>query len=303
MLAAGGRRTVPGLEHVLVFPDDRLEGGFYAVSTTPRVARQVDGRPELSLTVYGGRTAGGFTARGGVLVLTTELAVDPADLERLRDRLAAELAERWPDDSETPPPVPQLLAPEWLGAQVVVRFTPDLALTGAPSRSGDNRCSFSEKLTAEGATALVRAWDDGLPDATVTYTGRLRAGPAPRPAVPGSPAVPGTSARADRTSSSTTTRTTSTSSSTSTRTSSTTVHRSSSPDVVEETSTRSWRSQETTAGGGTTRPPDGSGDPGPDRPDAAAAAGAPVDADRVHAVARLADSVPELDSLRHVLEM
>ncbi|MET0693673.1 MAG: hypothetical protein ABWY56_07065, partial [Propionibacteriaceae bacterium] len=174
MLDAAARATVSGVDDVVVFPDSALVGGFYAVSTAPRVVVGEDGRPELSLTLYGRRAQGAFHATGGLLVLTTALRVSPSDLGRVSQLLTAQLAAEWPADSREPAPTAQLLAPEWSEASVSVRLTPDLELTGSPSMAGDNRCSFSSKLTADGASALARLWRDGLPEATITYSGRLR---------------------------------------------------------------------------------------------------------------------------------
>jgi hypothetical protein len=70
-----------------------------------------------------------------------------------------------------------LLAIDWLDASVDVKLTPGLSLSGTPSLSGDNRCSFSGNFDADQARVLADALARGLPEGIITYHGRLRTRP------------------------------------------------------------------------------------------------------------------------------
>jgi hypothetical protein len=173
VLTSAGSFTVPGLPEVVVYRDNQVLGGFYAVSQAPRIVVD-DGVPELALTVHGRREAGALRVTGGILTLTTTLSVPQDDLDRLPAALTRWLAQRWPEGD---PPRPRLFAPEWVSATVRVRLAEGLELVGTPSMTSDNRCSFSEKLTAPAAKALRAAWARGLPDAVIDYRGELRGAP------------------------------------------------------------------------------------------------------------------------------
>lgn len=169
-----------------VYADNRVVGGFYAVATAPSVAVGFDGRPELQLTVYGRRTASGFEPSGALITLSTELSVAAASLDKVVALLRQHLAEAWPKDSDEPPITPALLSAEWADATVDVRLTGDIVLSGTPSLSGDNRCSFSANFDATQAKALADAWTDGLPEAHITYQGHVRSGQSTMSATAGS---------------------------------------------------------------------------------------------------------------------
>jgi len=68
------RKTVAvDVADVLVYGDDTAKTVFYALPARPRLALDEQGRPQLSLVAYGSKGAAGFTARGGILTLTTSL--------------------------------------------------------------------------------------------------------------------------------------------------------------------------------------------------------------------------------------
>ena len=179
MLDAGGAFEVPGLDDLVVYPDDRLAHGFYVLARAPRLARGPDGDAEIDLTAYGRREHGVLTVRGAVLSLTTVLAVPERDLATVRAALARRLADAWPPGTPGEPPAPVLLAPEWMSAEVVVDLGDGVTLTGAPSLAADQRFSSTTKLDADQARRLQQAWGRGLPGATITYRGRLRTAGAP----------------------------------------------------------------------------------------------------------------------------
>lgn len=177
MLDPTGRFTLPELPGVLVFPDDRLETGFYAIPEVPRVAVDDGGAPQISLMLYGRKKGAELEITGGLLALTTTLQLTPAEEETLRRAMPRKLAELHPPAPDAPPPVPQRLSPEWLEAEVMVRLIPGLELQGKPSMTGTNVCSFQLKLAAGQAKELEKAWKGGLRDAAASYRLAVRAAP------------------------------------------------------------------------------------------------------------------------------
>jgi hypothetical protein len=174
MLDPEGRFNLPGLPGVLIFPDDRMPAGFYAIPETPRIAIDSGGAPQINLMLYGRKgTGGAFEATGGLLSLTTTLELTPAEEETLRGAMARHLAQQDPP-VEAPP---QKLSPEWLDAEVTVHLISGFDLKGKPSMTGANLCSFQQKLTAEQAKAFQRAWKDGLKEASASYRASVRAAP------------------------------------------------------------------------------------------------------------------------------
>jgi len=82
----------PVVDGYALLPDHADPGLFHALPAAPSLA-MAGGRPALSLIQYLGGGAGASRISGGILQLTTELAVPAADLERLPARLAAWLAQ------------------------------------------------------------------------------------------------------------------------------------------------------------------------------------------------------------------
>lgn len=174
MLDPEGRFTLPALPGVLIFPDDRMPGGFYAIPEAPRIAVDGGGTPQINLMLYGRKGTGGvFEPTGGIVSLTTTLELTPAEDETLRRAMARRLAEQDPPV----PGAPQKLSPEWLDAEVTVHLISGFDLQGKPSMTGANVCTFQHKLTADQAKALQKAWKDGLKDASASYRATVRAAP------------------------------------------------------------------------------------------------------------------------------
>lgn len=161
MLNPAGRFALPELPGVLLFPDDRLETGFYAIPEVPRIAVDDGGAPQISLMLYGRKKGTELEVTGGLLALTTTLQLTAAEEETLRRAM----------------PGKQRLSPEWLEAEVKVRLLSGLELEGKPSMSGANACSFQLKLTADQAKDLQKAWKGGLRDAAASYRLAIRAAP------------------------------------------------------------------------------------------------------------------------------
>lgn len=159
---------VPEVPGVTVYPDHANPARFYAVPDQPRIARDERGRPQLSLLVYG-RGPGAVTPLGGQLTLTATLALGASERERLVAALEGRLA------AGSLPPGVTLISPEWLDGEIHAHLAPGVELTGQPSLMGANEGTLSLTLTPEGASALRRAWADGLPGATLRYQLTTRA--------------------------------------------------------------------------------------------------------------------------------
>jgi len=177
MLDPQGRFTLAELPEVLLFPDDRMVEGFYAMPAAPRIALDEAGRPQIALVVYGRKKGTDFVASGGLLSLTTTLALTGDEESRLDAALRRRLAEQFPPAPGETAKVPVRLSVEWLTAEVEVRLIPDLHLAGKPSMSGANVCSFSANLNADTAGALREAWDGGLREASLSYRATVRTAP------------------------------------------------------------------------------------------------------------------------------
>lgn len=177
MLDPQGRFTLAELPEILLFPDDRMVEGFYALPAAPRIALDGAGQPQIALVIYGHKKGTDFVASGGLLTLTTTLALTGDEESRLDAALRRRLAERFPPAPGETAKVPVRLSVEWLTAEVEVRLIPDLHLAGKPSMIGANVCSFSANLNADTAGALRKAWNDGLRDASLSYRATVRTAP------------------------------------------------------------------------------------------------------------------------------
>ena len=176
MLDVAGKFIVPDVPGISVFPDDQETAGFYAFPDVPRLAQDDEGRPELSLVVYGKQNDSTSETRGAVLTMTTSLALTPDEERRLIAALTRRpFADAAPGQS---PPTPKLLAPDVEEGSVEVRLIEAVVLSGATSGIGANRCTFNEKLDGERARSLEEAWRQGLPDARIAYRLLLRRGPS-----------------------------------------------------------------------------------------------------------------------------
>jgi hypothetical protein len=156
----GERISFAELPDVLVFGDDSSDSLFYASSGRPRLVRDSDGKPEINLLLYGKKSGGSFVPSGGVLTATVSLALTPSEEQRLGELL------------------PQIVPVAWLEGEVEFRPAADISSTQMPSLFGDNRCSFSVRLSAEQAAAIGPEWERGLPNSMVVYKLRVQAGPA-----------------------------------------------------------------------------------------------------------------------------
>jgi hypothetical protein len=97
------------LRDVLVFPDDASETLFYASSAKPRLVRDDDGKPEISLLPYGKKSGGVFAPSGGVMSATVSLALTPAEEKQLNELLRKRVA------------APEIVPVPWLDGEVEFR--------------------------------------------------------------------------------------------------------------------------------------------------------------------------------------
>ena len=158
----GERISFAELPDVLLFGDDSSDRMFYASSAKPRLVRDADGKPEINLLLYGKKSAGSFVPSGGVLTATVSLALTPIEERRLGELL----------------PQSQIVPVAWLEGEVEFQPSTNISSTQMPSLFGDNRCSFSVRLSEEQAAAIGPEWERGLPNSMVVYKVRVQAGPA-----------------------------------------------------------------------------------------------------------------------------
>jgi len=161
----------PPAEGVRAFPDDKRPNAFYLVPAAPTISRDEEGRPEVSFMIYGRREGEGFRGQGGLLTLTTALAVNRSQREAaetsIRRRLALERG------LEEPPSI-EISPVEWVSGTVTVSLVEGVRLEGRPSLTGPNTSAFSLRLTQEAAAALAGSWKNGLPGARIRYDMRVR---------------------------------------------------------------------------------------------------------------------------------
>jgi hypothetical protein len=159
MLDSTSPITLPGVPGVQAYADLDDPRRVHVVPLRPGIARGDDGRPELSLLVYG---RGGSVA-GGQLTVSVELALRP-DQER-----AVHAALDRPDEPVT------LAPPDWLAGQVTLTIA-GRDTGGQASLIGGNRCSLLVPLDGATAEALARDWPRAAAEATVRYDVELVAG-------------------------------------------------------------------------------------------------------------------------------
>ena len=168
MIIPEARFVLSGLSDVWFYPDDRTPSGFYAILAHPRVALDDQGKPQISLVLYGSRQGADFEARGGIFTVTVCLGLSAAQEKRATSLLAHRLTQQGIAGRA------QLLSPDWQQGTVELELGQDLVWQEKPSLMGDNRCSFNIKLSPEQVKTLTEAWKKGLPNSAVTYHVVLR---------------------------------------------------------------------------------------------------------------------------------
>lgn len=177
MLDAQSPLELSALPAVRFFRDSRLPQGFYAVAP-PALATDDSGAPQLSLIVYGHKEANrdDLQVHGGVLTLTTTLALDRMQERTAQVALAEWMKQHAGSDEATQPraPVPMLLAVDWIHGDVEVALAESITLSGKVAGVGGLRCSLQKKLDADSTRALQKAWRAGLPSGSIVYRMQAR---------------------------------------------------------------------------------------------------------------------------------
>lgn len=176
MLNPSSAFMLAALPSILIYTDHAVAGRFYVMPNAPRIARDAAGLPLISLLLYGRGQGSQRKLMGGMFTLTTDLALTAAEQSLLVESLKVHLVETGaPCTTPNEQLTPEVMNPEWLDGTVQVQLTSTLSVSGTPSLLGDNRCTLSLNLNAENAQSLQKAWEEGLPDATVTYQGHVPA--------------------------------------------------------------------------------------------------------------------------------
>jgi hypothetical protein len=162
------------LPDILIFPDDRLSGAYYALPEAPRLARDERGKAELRLMLFGERTERAFESSTGFVSCSTTLALTSDENHQIREKLQSRLLEIAESGRAIPPL--RMLGPDWREGRVELHLTPELRLSGRPSLFGANQCSVSRRLDDSRLGKLVAAWRSGLNDALIIYRLELSTG-------------------------------------------------------------------------------------------------------------------------------
>ncbi len=169
----------PVVDGYALLPDHADPALWYALPIGPRLA-MVGGRPQLSLTQYLGGGAGSAKIAGGILQITTELAIDDDVLAALPAKLAARLGPGKPTPIVTPlqfdsgtveiavlgrTNAPQPEGSAAPGGPFEVQFIAG----GKPSLGGTNNCTFQLVLNENAAVAIAACLDQPELPVIVSY--------------------------------------------------------------------------------------------------------------------------------------
>src|SRR5438132_8766814 len=130
VLVSDPRITFANLPGIIIFADDTLASGFYALPAQPRLARDDGDSPQINLTLYGKKKDGRFEPSGGFLALTVSLSMGREEEKAVLAQLA-----------KYAPPAPNLLAFPWISGIVTLSLGGGVASSGETSMMGDNRCA------------------------------------------------------------------------------------------------------------------------------------------------------------------
>lgn len=156
------------MPNVTLYEDDRDPTRFYAVPNAPRVTLNQQSAPQINLLLYGSGDGSNLQIMGGQLTMSCSLALEPAEENMLLKLLLAQQPHPSDPGKKTVPP--DLGPIQWVDGSARVHLIDNLESSGTPSLTGSNQYSLSLTLDAAQAKALQASWDDGLPDATITYS-------------------------------------------------------------------------------------------------------------------------------------
>lgn len=160
--------TLDNAPQVIIYGDAREKTRFYGIPAAPRIAGDNQGKPLISLSIYGKRQGSSVQPLGGQFIVTTTLALTQNEQREIVNALTRRLAQE-AKEKKVPPPQPSLLSPEWREGTVEVRLTNHLSVSGKPSMIGANECALNLNLSADDAKELQQVWSEGLPDALIIY--------------------------------------------------------------------------------------------------------------------------------------
>ena len=195
-------RSSGALEGILWWRDPGDVDRVFACPSAPRIARDEEGRPQLSLVVYGRKTPdGGIECQGGYAQATVELSLSEEERDAVRRHFAQPedpKADETPDgesgegaaipddrhDTDDEPPQEnsfataprreiRIVSPPWATATVRLELFEGVSAKGNPSLMGRNRCALQMQFNADEADQVLAAWKDGLPGAYIEYAGTL----------------------------------------------------------------------------------------------------------------------------------
>lgn len=135
---------------MLIFADDGLFGGFYAMPKLPRI-KTANGVSTLQLLVLGQRSHGLFEATSGLFSCTTTLELTATEKHTIEEGLRSVLPKATAS-------LVQLMPISWTHGSVSLRADSILALQGAPSLIAGNDCVFQAKLSRHEAKELETQW-------------------------------------------------------------------------------------------------------------------------------------------------
>lgn len=185
MLSFYGSFKVPGVPYVTIYRDDEQAHKFYMVPERPTIARDEDGDPLFTFLLYARDVdrlpADQLEAQRGYLALSTQVAVSPADEQKIRDYLRGMLNGEHQRGFRflrlmLMQVEPELgYPPEFIKGSVEFRtfgeeMAPFTAGSKVPSLTGTNIASFSQSLTQDGSELFRQAIVKAIVPAVITYS-------------------------------------------------------------------------------------------------------------------------------------
>ena len=198
--------TVPGVDHVTIYRDDQDTNMFYMFPESPSIANGADGGPQFRFMIFArdfhlmkeaSANLEATETEGGILSMTTLLAVSDDDQAKIRAYIGAQTGElraiyvspglhRFELADMIGAPAVKLAYPIWVDGTVQFALLPSGAGTTfikgedaakKPSLVGENLANYSVLLGQEGVE-LVRGmvnkgWTPGSVDYSVTFMARI----------------------------------------------------------------------------------------------------------------------------------
>jgi hypothetical protein len=156
---------------VLVYADHIDPARVWALPAAPHLQRSSDGKPAISLLVY---TRGANHApSGGQLTLTVNLGLSDEKLAAIGAWV--EHARGVATDSGSSPTPISVAVPTWLSGEVRLELVNGVGATGRPSLLADNACALVVAFDEQHSREVLDAWNEGLPEASVTYSVQVEA--------------------------------------------------------------------------------------------------------------------------------